>query len=531
VRDISPDSPLPQLQRDPTLLQRRPLYVVALLLAVLSLPFQLPLLFLAGMLVAALAFVPEIWYRWGFHALAVERHAATSRVAFGDAVEVTLTIENRKPLPLPWLELDDEFPEMLPADGPSVHPSAGDERVVLRNTVALWAYQRLRRRYMVHADARGVYPLGPITLRTSDPFGILQREATLSRPDFLIVHPLVAPLERFGLPPNAPFGERKSPRRLLEDPLRVAGVRDYTPGDEPRRIHWKATARVGALQSKVYEPATRHAALLLLDVRTLSHALMGYDPKLVELAVTAAASVATWATEQQLAVGIFSNGTQAYAELEAQMEEARPRPPLGGADGALVDALPRAGATNAAHSRLRIPISSASSQLTRVLDGLARLLPYYGLPMERLIVAERSRIPFGATVVYIGAQVAVDVPLIVALRQLKLRGHAVTLLLTRSDAGADAGDLTPPLAGLPAHTLGDRTLWDALAADVLGERAARRNVPASTMRAPGDGATRPGAAPGSSKSTAAPRDATTPDGEHDVAPTTRQHGPRALVVE
>jgi uncharacterized protein (DUF58 family) len=462
--------------RDATLTQRRPLYLIALILALLSIPFGQSVLLLAGALVFALAFVPEVWYRWGLRALAISRHPSSNRAEFGDVVEVVVTVENRKPLPLPWLEIDDESAEALLATGPSVHPTSGDGRVLLRQTVAIWAYQRLRRRFSLHATARGVYAFGPMTVRLTDPFGILEREAKVRAFDYLLVHPLVAPLQRFGLPSNAPFGERKSPTRLLEDPLRIAGVREYAQGDEPRRIHWKATARTGTLQSKIYEPATRHSLIVLLDVRTLSNPLMGYDPNLVELAITAAASVATWANDQRYAVGMHSNGTQALADADETG-------PTGGAARAdYVERFTRA----APNLRLRIPVSNGSGQPTRILDGLARLLPYYGLPMDQLIAAELPHLPFGATVVYIGTESVVDVPLIVALRQLKLRGHAVTLLLTtnRSDEAGQA-DPTPHFAGLPTHTIGDRALWDELVTDVLGPQTTRRNAAARSLRVPG----------------------------------------------
>src|SRR5262249_14872971 len=160
---------------------------------------------IASLLVGALAFLPEVWYRWGLRALTIERRPSISRAEFGDSLQVTLTLENRKPLPLPWLQIDDEFPDQLPVDGLPTRPSTASERMLLRHTVALWAYQRVRRRYTIHAIARGVYRLGPMTLRTTDPFGILQRDADREEPALLLVHPLVAPLERFGLPPNAPF--------------------------------------------------------------------------------------------------------------------------------------------------------------------------------------------------------------------------------------------------------------------------------------------------------------------------------------
>ncbi|MEO7003493.1 MAG: DUF58 domain-containing protein, partial [Ktedonobacterales bacterium] len=302
-------------RRDELLVARRPLYVVALLLMLLSLVVRLPALFLAGLLIVALVSLPEIWYRYGLRALHLTRKPALSRAAFGDVTEIPLVVENRKLLPLPWLEIEDEFPDTLPVLGHCLELSSLVGRAMLTNTFSLWAYQRVRRRYRVWAVARGVYTFGPAHLRIGDPFGVLTREEALPSLATLLVYPLIAPLERFGLSPRAPFGERATPRRILDDPLRIAGIRPYMPGDEPRRIHWKATARTGILQSKVLESSARHTLVIFLDTRTYTNPHMGYDPALAELAVSAAASVAMWGVKQGYGVGLLSNGTMNAPEL------------------------------------------------------------------------------------------------------------------------------------------------------------------------------------------------------------------------
>src|SRR5579859_4339951 len=299
---------------DETLLQRRPLYVIAVALVLGAFIVRQPLLVVAGLLVTMVAAVPEIWYRFGLRGFTLRREPATRQAMFGDEVDLTLTVENRQLLPLPWLEINDEFPEALPLIGTPSHASHIPERVTVTSALGLWAYQRIRRRMRVRCLARGAYRFGPTTVRMTDPFGMLTREARPSTPAILLVYPLVAPLERLGLPPQMPFGERKSNMRLLEDPLRIAGVRPYLYGDEPRRIHWKATARAGELQSKIYEPATQHGLAVFLDVRTFRRALYGYDPILAELAISAAASVASWALEQGYAVGVYANSLLAAPE-------------------------------------------------------------------------------------------------------------------------------------------------------------------------------------------------------------------------
>jgi uncharacterized protein (DUF58 family) len=515
-------------EEDEVLSARRPYYVGIVLLMILSIFFGQALLFIAAILLLAIIVTPEIWYRYGLRQLTVERRPATTRAVFGDTTEISLVVENRKPLPLPSLDIADDFPDALPVVGMRLRLSSKQDTAILSNLVALWAYQRLRRRYRVHAVARGAYRFGPMTLRASDPFGILTREVVLDAPAVLLVHPLVAPLERFGLPSHAPFGERKSPRRLLEDPLRVSGIRAYEPGDEPRRIHWKATARTGTLQSKVYEPATRHTVAIFLETRTYSRAFMGYDPDLVELVISAAASVAMWGLGQGYAVGLYSNGNVAMPELNSEhiasgiaTEQPRAATTADATETDWSQQRLRAAAT----LRLRIPPASRTEQGTRLLDGLARLLPYYGHPMNDIIATEAARLSFGATIVYIGTESAVDVPLILALRQLRARGHEVTLLLARSDL---AGDAVPSnalyLADLPVHYIGGRERWHELEGDVLGPDARRKATSVRKSDAP---------SPDPARETTADMHANTRRTEQRGATGTPQHtgGSRPLVVE
>ena len=90
----------------------------------------------------------------------------------------------------------------------------------------------------------------------------------------------------------------------------MAGARDYRPGDSPRRIHWPATARAGSLQSRVYEATTDRRIELALNLVT-NEALWWsqvYDPDVLELTISTAATIADWALDAGYLVGLASNG-------------------------------------------------------------------------------------------------------------------------------------------------------------------------------------------------------------------------------
>src|SRR5205807_7331207 len=111
---------------------------------------------------------------------------------------------------------------------------------------------------------------------------------------------------------------------LLEDPSRVIGVRDYTYGDELRRVHWKATARKMELQSKVYQATTTYTLVLFLNVMAQLDTWFGIHPELTELAICAAASVAGWALDQGYAVGLYANTVMYMPELATSTPPASP---------------------------------------------------------------------------------------------------------------------------------------------------------------------------------------------------------------
>jgi uncharacterized protein (DUF58 family) len=419
---------------------RRPWYWVALALLIVSAVFRQPLILVAGLLALALAVIPELWYRFCLSGLVYRRQLSERRVFFGETIILRLSVENRKALPLPWLEIEDEFPELLGLQGGKLEPHFKSRRLTLATALSLWWFQRVSRRYQIQCVARGVFTLGPVKLRSGDPFGLLTREQRFESLDTFLVYPPILPIERFGLPSRHPFGEQTAQRRLLEDPLRVVGARDWLPGDDLRRVHWKATARAMTLQSKVYEPTTTWTLALFVNVNGYPNPALGVNPGLLDLTLTAAASLAAWAAEQGYALGLFSNGMQALAE---------------------VDELPSgSGAEGYASAQVRLPPSSRSEQLPRVLETLARLIPFWGSPVEELFLREQTRLPAGTTIVLVSTAASVTPVLLEMLLLTRARGHAVALLLV--------GNEPVEAPGLLVYRLGAEEVWHDIVAQAKG---------------------------------------------------------------
>jgi len=369
------------------------LTALALLASVL---LRSPPLFLLAALLGLAAGVTALWHRYALAGVAYTRRLGATHLFVGEETDLQIEIVNAKPLPLAWLRVDDEFPSEVKLTRGRLHYSHKPRRRVLVNFFSLRFYERVRKSYHLQAVQRGELEFGPCELRSGDVFGFRAQAQELSRPDYLIVYPKVVPVAGLGLPAAHPFGEERAPRKLVEDPLRIAGVRPYVAGDSPRFVHWKATARRGSLQSKVFDPSAACVSAVFLDVRTVSE-YPGLVPDYLELGVCAAASVARHLMDAGQAVGLYANG---FVRRQ----------------GALI----------------RLPPARRPEHWHAILESLARL---DGLPigaLARYLRAERCTLPLGATVVAISA--CIDDELVAALLDARRAGHPVALLAVGNEA-------------------------------------------------------------------------------------------------
>jgi uncharacterized protein (DUF58 family) len=138
---------------------------------------------------------------------------------------------------------------------------------------------------------RGTYRLGPLRVRSGDPFGLFSAEMAVGQPTGVVVFPEVVPLPHWRLPPSPIDGTTRTRRRYEAATPLVAGVRPYVHGDAINRIHWLSSARHGELHVKEFDLEQAADLWILLDLDRGVHAGIGTDAS-VETAVTIAASIA-----------------------------------------------------------------------------------------------------------------------------------------------------------------------------------------------------------------------------------------------
>lgn len=348
--------------------------------------------------------------------LSATREMSRDHVKIGDSIAIVTVVENRSWIPIPWLLVEDLLPRRALIHSPPTLQVTG-RRLQL---VSFRGKARKTITYQLKCNCRGYYQLGPLVAETGDVFGLYRRYRVLSEPNFLLVVPEVIPLQGFDITSRRPIGEVRMSHRLFEDPTRIAGVRGYEAGDPLNRINWRATARTGVLQSKIYEPSTVAGATLLIDFHEQS---FPYDDEPVrsELVVTAAASIAG---------AIFSMGQQVGLVTNARDAADRIRTEGWSHDQLYSRRDAQAAGMKEKSERLRpvvVPTRRSNTQLMDILQTLARVEKTDGLTFPQLCYESASQLPQSASVIAILTRVTPEIA--IALGNLRRRGMAVTAIL------------------------------------------------------------------------------------------------------
>ncbi len=210
------------------------------------------LFFHLSYLMLGLLILSVIWAWLNLRGIDVERETLSHRATVGEYARERINLRNRWPIPKLWVELRDESD--LPQHGAGfVATLGGRER-------GRWLARTLCTR-------RGRFRLGPATLVSGDPFGIVRLSRKVPSTSEILVYPQAFDLPDFKLPgADLPGGQATRARTFNVSP-NVATVREYAPGDSMNRIHWRSTARTGRLMVKDFELDPSADVYLVLDMQ------------------------------------------------------------------------------------------------------------------------------------------------------------------------------------------------------------------------------------------------------------------------
>lgn len=349
---------------------------------------------------AVLLIVSWLWSWQILRGVEMARKARATRAQVGHILEEKIELDNNGRLPRLWLAVSDR--STLPDSAgsrlfPLVEPRRG--RTYLSRTRLL---------------QRGVYPLGPTSLESGDPFGLFPVERVYPATDSLLVYPLLVDIHDFPNPAGILPGGEALRRRTPQVTPNAAGIREYAPGDSLNRIHWVSTARRNRLMTKEFELDPQAEIWVFLDAAETGQASLPFTwpkktkedlwkhkfefalpPSTEEYGVSAAASVARYFLRQDRSVGFVSSG----------------------------------------QTLAMIPPDRGGRQLGKILESLALLRAEGTLPIWGLVEIQAQHLARGSTIILVTHSVEQEV--VIATDFLTRRGLRPIVVLI--DAGTFNG--------------------------------------------------------------------------------------------
>lgn len=169
-----------------------------------------------GVLLVLLPLITALFANRSRYLLASSRDITPARIQVGQTATVTIRLDNPGRVPTGLMLLEDSVPYVL----------GSRPRFVLDQLRPRWHREMS---YSIRSEVRGRYHVGPLTVRLSDPFGLVELTRAFTSETGLVVTPVVVPLPRVKLSGDWSGTGENRPRAFA-----AAGTERYGSGVSPR---------------------------------------------------------------------------------------------------------------------------------------------------------------------------------------------------------------------------------------------------------------------------------------------------------
>lgn len=402
--------------------RRTVLFLLAVVALIGALQTGRALLYNLAYLLALLIIISFAWAFANINSVRFSRATRAFRTQVGRPLEERFTVINRSIVPVLWLEVRDnsEIPGHFTSQ---VINGLGPRGSYYWRTTTI-------------CQQRGRFQLGPISISTSDPFGLFPMRRQDVQTRSVVVYPMTVDIFDFALPVGVLSGGDALRRRTHYITTNAAGVRDYAPGDSFSRIHWPSTARRDRLIVKEFELDPLADVWIIADMASFSH-VAPRAPQVQQRAVAQRGELPVWMRRE---VFRLPDSTEEYTvTIAASLAQYFLRK-----DRAV-------GMLAYGQSDEVVQPDRGERQLNRILETLAVLRAEGKIPLQDLVNGEIHLFPRGATLVVVTP--ASSESWAGLARQLVRRGLKVVTVLVDAQSFGGTHSAATLAALLQAHHL------------------------------------------------------------------------------
>lgn len=270
-----------------------PLSLIISLIFLLIIPYWLVQMICIGLLL--IVFIAFMYVKILERNLKIERRLSKLKLNCQEQSEISFTIKNFSRLHVFTCYYFDDAPFFL------VYKDLNQDLISLRPR------EIKQITYKVMAQERGLYNIGPVKIRTQDPFGLFSLEMEVPANLQVTVRPARLKLQTQVFP-GIPQGILKIKNPIYEDVTMRRSIREFKYGDEVKRINWRASAKFEKLFTNQYEDSYDVPLFIFLNLAEDDYSIRNrgyYTEKAIEIA----ANIVEYARQIKQSCGFAAYGS------------------------------------------------------------------------------------------------------------------------------------------------------------------------------------------------------------------------------
>ncbi|HAZ37172.1 MAG TPA: hypothetical protein DEF85_04205 [Clostridiaceae bacterium] len=249
----------------------------------------------------------KISYKYCHYNLFYKREFSKKVVEIGEEISLNSILENKKILPVTFVRISEKFPNAFEYENKSNIIESTDG-IFHTSTMSIMPFQRIKRTYSLKCSKRGAYSFSEVSLTAGDFLGVTTSNKEMSLNEEIVVLPKTYQIEKNLIPYGNLSGDISVKRWIVEDPILMVGVTEYT-GREPQKwIHWPTSLRQGRLMVKKFDYTSDNKAMILLNIESFKPFWMSIDEEGIEKCISIVRGVAEGFEDAKIPYGFINNG-------------------------------------------------------------------------------------------------------------------------------------------------------------------------------------------------------------------------------
>lgn len=259
--------------------------------------------------------------KYVLHNLYYSREIDKKIVEIDEEFEIVTVVENKKLLPVTFLQVIEKFPSALKYKfKASTEESA--EYMFHKTAMLMFPYQRVKRSYKVFCNQRGRLVFRDVSLIGGDLLGLNTSILELERLQEVVVLPQKTDLENEIIPYGSYYGDISVKRWIIDDPILSVGIREYTGTEPIKTIHWPSSLRAGTLMVKEFDYTSDNTVMIALNIECAKPFWSGMNIEKMEKCISIAREVIEKFEEAGIPYGLASNAHYNGAKNSGSIEAA-----------------------------------------------------------------------------------------------------------------------------------------------------------------------------------------------------------------